>query len=50
METKNKKKPAIIKVKAAPKKRVSKTWKAAMKSQGSIEILDMEALFKPVTY
>jgi hypothetical protein len=30
------------------KKRISKIMKAAEKYKGSVEILDMEALFKPV--
>ncbi len=54
METKKTTKVATPKSKTAEngvvKKRISKAWKAAMKSQGSVEILDMEALFKPICY
>lgn len=31
-----------------PKRRLSKIMKAAEKYKGSVEILDMDALFKPV--
>jgi len=34
--------------KVVVKKRISKIMKAAEKYKGSVEILDMEALFKPV--
>lgn len=54
METKKTTKTTTTKAKAnengVVKKRISKAWKAAMKSQGSVEILDMEALFKPICY
>jgi len=49
METKKETKKATIKKEnVAPKKRISKAWKAAMKSQGSVEIVDMDALFNPI--
>jgi hypothetical protein len=52
METKKetKKTATIKKENVASKKRISKAWKAAMKSQGSVEIVDMDALFKPICY
>ena len=52
METKKAKTAETTKAKAAEngvvKKRISKIMKAAEKYKGSVEILDMEALFKPV--
>jgi len=52
METKKTTKAATPKSKTAEngvvKKRISKIMKAAEKYKGSVEILDMEALFKPV--
>jgi len=52
METKKITKTTTSKAKTADngvvKKRISKAMKAAQKYSGSVEILDMEALFKPV--
>jgi hypothetical protein len=51
METKKqntKRVPTLKKEKVVPKKRVSKIIQAAKKYQGSVEILDMDALFNPV--
>ena len=52
METNKTTKKAIASKKetSTHKKRVSKAWKAAMKYQGSVEIMDMDALFKPICY
>jgi hypothetical protein len=49
METKKqntKRVPTLKKEKVVPKKRVSKIIQAAKKYQGSVEILDMDALLK----
>jgi len=51
METKKKtkkKSTTLKKENVTPKKRVSKIIQAAKKYQGSVEILDMDALFNPV--
>jgi len=52
METKKAIRTATTKVKSSEngvvKKRISKIMKAAEKYKGSVEILDMEALFKHV--
>ena len=52
METKKTTKTTTTKAKATEngvvKKRISKIMKAAEKYKGSVEILDMEALFNPV--
>ncbi len=52
METKKTIKTTTTKAKTTEngvvKKRISKIMKAAEKYKGSVEILDMEALFKPV--
>ncbi len=51
METKKITKTATSKPKSSGsevKKRISKAMRAAEKYRGSVEILDMEALFKPV--
>jgi len=52
METNKTTKKTIAPKKEAstPKKRVSKAWKAALKYQGSVEIVDMDALFKPICF
>ena len=52
METKKALKKAIAPKKeiATHNKRVSKAWKAALKYQGSVEIVDMDALFKPICF
>lgn len=52
METNKTSKTGLSKAKATKKvvakKRMSKIMKAAEKYKGSVEILDLEALFKPV--
>ncbi len=52
METKNAKTTDKLKVgktkNEVVKKKISKAMRAAEKYRGSVEILDMEALFKPV--
>ena len=51
METKKattKRVSTLKKERVTPKKRVSKIIQAAKKYQGSVEILDMDALFNPV--
>ena len=52
METNKTTKKAISPKKetSTHKKRVSKAWKAALKYQGSVEIMDMDALFKPICF
>ena len=49
METKKETTKVIVKKEnVAPKKRISKAMLAAKKYSGCVEILDMDALFKPV--